>query len=78
MLGLIKDIFIGIPVILSKEIILAIKKEIDKEGLMTEDAIRARLKEIQKSLEDGNLSENEYDELENDLIERLKKIKAER
>ncbi len=78
MLGLIKDIFIGIPVILSKEIILAIKKEIDKEGLMTEDAIRSRLKEIQKSLEDGNLSENEYDELENDLIERLKKIKAER
>lgn len=78
MLGLLKDIFVGIPVILSKEIIFAIKKEIDRECLMTEDSIKNRLKEIQKLLEDGKLSENEYDELEYELIERLKNLKSAR
>ena len=70
--GLLFDILFGVPVTLSKEIMLKIRDEIDKERLITEESIKERLQQLQLMLQDGELGEAEYQELETDLIERLR------
>jgi hypothetical protein len=52
-----------------------IRDEADKERLITEESIKQRLQELQLLLQDGNMSEEEYEELEIKLIERLKAIR---
>lgn len=69
------DLLIGVPTTLTREILAHIKEEIDQEMLMTEDSIRRRLQELQTMLENGEISEEEYEDLEAKLIERLKLIR---
>ena len=73
--GLLFDILFGVPVTLSKEIMLKIRDEIDKERLITEESIKERLQELQLLLQDGELSEGEYEELEARLMERLRAVR---
>ena len=40
---LLYDVVIGVPLTLSKEIMLKIRDEIDKERLITEESIKERL-----------------------------------
>ena len=74
-LGLLYDIVIGVPLTLSKEIMLKIRDEIDKERLITEESIKGRLQQLQLLLQDGELSEEEYEELEVRLMERLRAVR---
>jgi len=60
---------------LSKEIMLKIRDEIDKERLITEESIKERLQQLQLLLQDGELSEDEYEELEARLMERLRAVR---
>ena len=74
-LGLLYDVVIGVPLTLSKEIMLKIRDEIDKERLITEESIKGRLQQLQLLLQDGELSEEEYEELEVRLMERLRAVR---
>jgi len=73
--GLLYNLLIGVPVTLSKEIMLKIRDEIDKERLITEESIKERLQQLQLLLQDGELSEEEYEELEAQLMERLRAVR---
>ena len=73
--GLLFDILFGVPLTLSKEIMLKIRDEIDKERLITEESIKERLQQLQLLLQDGELSEEEYEGLEVELIERLRAVR---
>jgi len=72
---LLYNVLIGVPVTLSKEIMLKIRDEIDKERLITEESIKERLQQLQLLLQDGELSEEEYEELEAQLMERLRAVR---
>lgn len=72
---LLYDVLMGVPVTLSKEIMLKIRDEIDKERLITEESIKERLQQLQLLLQDGELSEDEYEELEAKLMERLRAVR---
>ena len=73
--GLLYNLLIGVPVTLCKEIMLKIRDEIDKERLITEASIKERLQQLQLLLQDGELSEDEYEELEAQLMERLRAVR---
>jgi hypothetical protein len=73
--GLLFDVLIGAPLTLGKEILMKLRDEIDRERLITEDSIKERLQQLQLMLQDGELDEAEYDELETRLIERLKAVR---
>jgi predicted DNA-binding protein (UPF0278 family) len=74
-IGFIFDVLIGAPLTLGKEILVKLRDEIDKERLITEDSIKERLQQLQLMLQDGELSEEEYEELEARLIERLRAVR---
>jgi hypothetical protein len=65
----------GIPMTLTKKTLEGIRDAVDKERLITEESIKQKLQELQLLLQDGDLSENEYAELETKLMERLKAIR---
>ena len=60
---------------LSVHLAEAIKEEVDKEALNTEEAILERLQKVQLMLQDNEISEEEYEEAEEMLIERLKSVR---
>ena len=72
---LLYDVLIGVPLTLTKEILVKIKDEIDKKRLITEESIKERLQQLQLLLQDGELSEEEYEELEARLMERLRAVR---
>jgi predicted DNA-binding protein (UPF0278 family) len=72
---LLYDVLFGVPLTLSKEIMLKIRDEIDKERLITEESIKERLQQLQLLLQDGELSEEEYEKLEAQLMERLRAVR---
>lgn len=74
-IGFIFDVLIGAPLTLGKEILVKLRDEIDKERLITEDSIKERLQQLQLMLQDGELSEEEYEQLEARLIERLRAVR---
>jgi transposase len=69
------DVVIGAPLTLGKEILEKIGEEVDKERLISEESIKEKLQQLQLLLQDGELSEQEYEELEAKLIERLRAIR---
>lgn len=72
---LVFDVLIGVPLTLSKQILEKIRDEIDKERLITEESIKSRLQELQLLLQNNEISEEAYERLEAQLIERLKAIR---
>ena len=72
---LVYDLIIGIPMTLTKKTLERVRDEADKERLITEESIKQRLQELQLLLQDGNMSEEEYEELEAKLIERLRAVR---
>ncbi|MBI4286261.1 MAG: hypothetical protein HY670_10275 [Chloroflexi bacterium] len=73
--GLVYDILIGVPLTLGREILVKLRDEIDRQRLVTEASIKERLQQLQLLLQDGELSEGEYDELEAQLMERLRAVR---
>jgi len=66
---------LGIPMTLSKEILAKLRDEIDHERLITEESIKERLQQLQVLLQDGELSEEEYEGMEEELIQRLRMVR---
>jgi len=73
--GFLFDVLIGVPLTLGREILSKLREEIDKERLITEDSIKERLQQLQLLLQDGELTEEEYEGLEVELIERLRAVR---
>jgi predicted DNA-binding protein (UPF0278 family) len=73
--GFLSQILFGIPMTLSRQILSKLRDEIDRERLITEESIKERLQQLQLMLQDGEIGEAEYDELEIQLIERLRAVR---
>jgi len=69
------DVLLGVPLTIGKEILEKIRDEVDKGRLTTEESIKERLQQLQLLLQDGELSMEEYEELEAKLIERLRAVR---
>ena len=74
LIGLLFSV-LGVPMTLSKEILAKLRDEIDKERLITEESIKERLQQLQLLLQDGELTEEEYEGLEEQLIARLRAVR---
>ncbi|MDP2730171.1 MAG: gas vesicle protein GvpG [Dehalococcoidales bacterium] len=72
---LLYDVLFGVPITLTREILVGIRDEIDRERLITEESIKERLQQLQILLQDGELSEEEYEKLEDQLMERLRAVR---
>jgi predicted DNA-binding protein (UPF0278 family) len=66
---------LGVPMTLTKEILAKLRDEIDKERLITEESIKQRLQQLQLLLQDGELTEESYEGLEEELIARLRAVR---
>jgi transposase len=74
LIGLLFSV-LGAPMTLSKKIMAKLRDEIDKERLITEESIKERLQQLQLLLQDGELTEEEYEGLEEKLIARLRAVR---
>ena len=72
---LLYNIIFGAPVTLVKRTLEGIRDEVDKERLVTEDSIKQRLQLLQLLLQDNEISEEEYQGLETELIDRLRAVR---
>ena len=72
---LLYDIIFGVPVMIVKRTLEGIRDEVDRERLITEDSIKQRLQLLQLLLQDNEISEEEYQELETELIDRLRAVR---
>jgi replicative superfamily II helicase len=72
---LLYDIVLGIPVTISKKTMEGLRDAADKERLITEESVKQKLQELQLQLQEGEMSEEQYEELEIQLIDRLKAIR---
>ena len=72
---LLYDTVIGVPLTISQKILAGIGEAADKERLITEESIKERLQQLQLSLQENEISEEEYEDIENMLIERLRAIR---
>ena len=72
---LLFDVIAGVPLTLGRPIVEKLRDEVDKERLITEESIRERLQQLQLLLQDGELTEEEYEGLEAKLIERLRAVR---
>jgi len=75
LIGFLSNILFGVPMTLTKEVLGKLRDEIDKERLITEESIKARLQQLQLLLQDGELNEEEYESLEEQLIVRLRAVR---
>ena len=75
LIGFLSSVLFGVPLTLSKEILAKLRDEIDKERLITEESIKERLQQLQLLLQDGELTEKEYEGLEEELIARLRSVR---
>lgn len=73
--GLLLDVLFGMPLSLSGEVLTKLRDEIDRERLVTEESIKARLQQLQLQLQDGEMAEDEYEEMEGQLMERLRAVR---
>ena len=75
LIGFVSSILFGVPKTLTKEVLGKLRDEIDKERLITEESIKERLQQLQLLLQDGELSEEAYEGLEEELITRLRAVR---
>ena len=69
------NILFGIPLTLGKQVLVRLRDEIDRERLITEATIKERLQQLQVLLQDGEMTEEEYEAIEEKLIERLRLVR---
>ncbi|MEW6228420.1 MAG: hypothetical protein AB1700_10080 [Bacillota bacterium] len=69
------DVLVGAPTTIMLQILEGLRDEVDKGRLATEESIKERLQQLQLLLESGELAEDEYEDLEEKLIERLKLVR---
>jgi len=74
-MAFIIDDLLMLPFNLAKKILEGIINEVDKERLVTKEGVMEKLKEYQLLLDEGKISEEDYNQIEKKLIQRLKEIR---
>jgi len=74
-MAFIIDDLLLMPLTLAKKVLEGIMNEVDKERLVTKEGVIEKLKEYQLLLDEGKISEEDYNQIEKELMQRLKKIK---
>ncbi|MDD5014000.1 MAG: gas vesicle protein GvpG [Atribacterota bacterium] len=74
-MAFIIDDLLKMPLTLAKKVLEGIIDEIDKERLVTRAGVMEKLREYQLLLDEGKISEEDYNQIEKELIERLREIK---
>ncbi len=74
-MAFIIDDLLKMPLTLAKKVLEGIMNEVDKERLVTKEGVIEKLKEYQLLLDEGKISEEDYNQIEKELMQRLKKIK---
>ena len=74
-MAFIIDDLLKMPLTLAKKVLEGIINEVDKERLVTKEGVIEKLKEYQLLLDEGKISEEDYNQIEKELMQRLKKIK---
>jgi len=74
-MAFIIDDLLKMPLTLAKKVLEGIMNEVDKQRLVTKEGVMEKLKEYQLLLDEGKISEEDYNQIEKELIERLKEIK---
>lgn len=74
-MAFIIDDLLMLPLNLAKKIVEGIMNEVDKQRLVTKEGVMEKLKEYQLLLDEGKISEEDYNQIEKDLIHRLKEIR---
>ena len=74
-MAFIIDDLLKMPLTLAKKVLEGIMNEVDKERLVTKEGVIEKLKEYQLLLDEGKISEEDYNQIEKELIERLKEIR---
>jgi len=73
--NLLYEVLLGVPVAICRQTVDGLRDQIDRERLITEESIKQKLQEMQLRLQDGEMTEEQYEETEAWLIERLKAVK---
>lgn len=63
---------------LFRQVLEEIRDRVDEERLVTEESIKRKLKEYQQRLEAGEISQEVYEEKEEWLINRLRRLREEK
>jgi hypothetical protein len=71
---LVLDI-LKIPITITKQMLEGLRDEIDRERLITEESIKLKLQEFQLLLQENEITEEEYQKLEDELIDRLRAVR---
>jgi len=74
-MAFIIDDLLLLPFNLAKKVLEGIMNEVDKERLVTKEGVMEKLKEYQLLLDEDKISEEDYNQVEKELMQRLKKIK---
>ena len=74
-MAFIIDDLLKMPLTLAKKVLEGIMNEVDKQRLVTKEGVIEKLKEYQLLLDEGKISDEDYNQIEKELIQRLKKIK---
>ncbi len=69
------DVVFGVPLTIVKRTLEGMRDEVDEERLITEDSIKQRLQQLQLLLQDNEIAEEEYQQLETELIDRLRAVR---
>lgn len=75
LVDLVYRVLLGIPAAITKQVLAGIKDEVDRERLITQESIKQKLQEFQLKLQDGELTEEQYEEIEAVLIQRLRMVR---
>lgn len=75
---LIDDLLVGVPLQISKKVLKEIKNKVDKEMGVYEDPeeVLQDLKKLQVSLETGEITREEYDKREEELLDILESLES--
>ena len=60
---------------ITKQMLEGLRDEVDKERLITEDSIKQRLQQLQLMLQENEITEEEYQKMEDELMERLRAVR---
>ncbi|MBS3736834.1 gas vesicle protein GvpG [Candidatus Bipolaricaulota bacterium] len=75
---LLKGLFVDVPVKITKEVLKEIQRQVDAElgNYYSPEGVQNELRKLQVSLETGEISREEYDKREEELLDVLESLRS--
>ena len=76
--NLLKGLFVDVPLKISKKVLNEIQSQVDEElgNYYSPEEVQDELKKLQVSLETGEISREEYDKREEELLDILEALQS--